>query len=106
MKDDEFIKLIKWHEIEKEHGILEIIGGVKLYCSYHLNTTTLLIEKNPEEFKNEIKKRITEELLRKVYEDRRREFYVAIQELHKIEPINFIAWHNQIENILKIAKRQ
>lgn len=46
-----------------------------------------------------------ESLVRAVYEDRRKEFYDAIYDLHKSSPYES-GYHEQVEKILALAKRQ
>lgn len=47
----------------------------------------------------------SESLLRAVYEDRRKEFCDAIYDLHKSSPYES-GYHEQVEKILALAKRQ
>lgn len=53
-----------------------------------------------------IEERLSEMLMRRLYEDQRQELYEAVDKLRTANPMNSAEWRKAIEELTKVAMRQ
>lgn len=104
MTEEDFKKAIRIQVREEpDRDIRHFRASVEF--TYVVSVSTLTREHNLDIEKQAIEN-AKEALLRHVYEDRRSEFYKSIEALYKIDPFNCVGFSQQVEYILKLAKRQ
>ncbi len=105
MTEEEFRKIIK-HKIEKRQFSTDVISDICFHILTPVNQIIGLGTQEEKEVLNEVIKHNEERLFRRVYEDRRQEFYDAIDELYLKHPMDISGFQGQIDKIMKLAKRQ
>lgn len=103
MSEEEFKSLIKFRT--------DNLGGDRNIRKASIQFSRAMAITNGSDSKSDVIKqvdeRLTEDLLRRVYTDRREELHCAIMQLNKVPLMNYSRdYYVAVENILKIAKRQ
>lgn len=105
MTDDELKQKIKWTKVpDEDRGGETIYARLVFKVAYRMDPVAMCLY--PQIMKERIKEEMTERLMSMIYEDRRAELHAACRELFMVQPHDTAAFHQAVERILTIAKRQ
>lgn len=101
MTEEDFIKAIQFREDPAIYDKIRLSAKIEIGCSMIVSASL----KEKELAIKYGKERLTEMLLRHIYDDRRRELHASVKHVQRANPHTVEFW-NACELLLAIAKRQ